>query len=61
MPVNERERCHNCEAAPIRGSGEYVTRIEAWSDQRLYCEACAEAWERGDFDADPDEEAQSAG
>jgi hypothetical protein len=47
--------CYSCEAATIRSSGEYVTKIEHWTDRRLYCEPCAEAWVRGDYDGDPDE------
>jgi hypothetical protein len=43
--------CHGCETEPIRATGEYVTKIEAWTDQRIYCEACAKRWESGDNDA----------
>jgi hypothetical protein len=49
--------CSGCQKAPIRPTGEYITRVEAWADRRLYCEACAADWLRDDepaFDEDHD-------
>lgn len=47
--------CHSCEKRPIRTTGLYVSRLEAWTDQRLYCDECADACAAGLWETDPDE------
>jgi hypothetical protein len=46
--------CLSCERRPVRGRGEYVSRVEVWFGQRLYCKSCAADCEAGLWE--PDEE-----
>lgn len=58
MPVDvqlQETTCHSCEERPIRPEGEYVSRLEFWTDQRMYCAPCARDCEAGRWDTDPEE------